>query len=473
LNFRKLFALGSVASSAPLVEFTSRFGRTVVLSHLLSPGEFGIGAAIALLVGFAELTTDLGLDRFLILRAQWDDRDALAAVHFVNIVRGLLLAALVFVAAPWIADFLGAPGHDESFRIVAGVVLLRSWTHLEMKQKLRDFRYLPDALSTISGHAAVMLVVYPAALWFGDHRAVVFILFVECGCSVLVSHLTAQHRFRFHMTQREIIRAMLSFGVPLTLNGLGLAIMSQLDRALVSHWFGVETLAFYTVILNLTVIPLSAIYQVTGQLAMSFFARHQGDATATRKLHSTLLWAYAIIAGGYGLGIAACADIVAPLVFGPAYAIPPLFQALLTVLVWVRLCRNIPTLVMLSAGQTRQIMACNLVAILWLPVAALVVPVWPQVETVLACVLAGDVLTLILFVRRTRAAFAARPIPPFLHLAWSFAVIALSCAGVWGHATGDDRARVAALLVAAVLLAAQAFYGCRRHFDPTQAPAIL
>jgi O-antigen/teichoic acid export membrane protein len=194
MNLGRLFALGSLASTAPLVEFASRFGRTIILSRFLSPTEFGIASALAVLMGIAELSTDLALDRILILRSVGDDREALAAAHRLSVARGGILALVVLVAAPWVAAFLGAPDNDWGFRAVAGVILLRSCTHLEMKQAQRDFRYAPDAMAYIAAHTAVFLAVYPAARLLGDHRAMIVVMFVECGTYVAVSHVVARHR---------------------------------------------------------------------------------------------------------------------------------------------------------------------------------------------------------------------------------------------------------------------------------------
>jgi O-antigen/teichoic acid export membrane protein len=461
MNLGRLFALGSLASTAPLVEFASRFGRTIILSRFLSPTEFGVAAALTVLMGIAELSTDLALDRFLILRSSGDDREVLAAAHRLSVARGIVLAVVVLIAAPWAAAFLGAPDNDWSFRAVAGIILLRSCANLEMKQVQRDFRYAPDAMAYVAAHAAVFLAVYPAVRLLGDHRAMLVVMFVECGTYVVISHLVARQRYSLGPSSRAVLRAALAYGLPLSINGIGLAVMSQLDRALVSHWFGLEKLAFYTVILNLTIIPISAIYRVIGQLGMSFLARKTADRADTVGLYAALAWAYAVAGALYAFFIAATLEILAPLIFGAAYGVGPLFHSLVALVAWTRVCRGAPTLIMLSAGNTGQLMLSNLSAGVWLLLAAAALPLLPSIETVLACVLAGDVLVLATLVWKTRRRVEGRRRRVIYDLAWSFAAVGAACLAIWQPEGAFGKFGLLALSLA--MLTAQAAYGSWRY----------
>jgi O-antigen/teichoic acid export membrane protein len=463
MNLGKLLALGSLASVAPLVEFTSRFGRTIILSRCLAPTEFGIAAALTVLMGICELSTDLALDRFLILRSGGDDRAVLAAAHRLSVARGVILAVIVLVVAPWAAAFLGAPDNAWSFRAVAGVILLRSCANLEMKQVQRDFRYGPDAMAYIAAHTAVILAVYPAARLLGDHRAMLVVMFVESAVYVAISHAVARDRYSLRSSGPVVMRAALAYGLPLSINGIGLAVMSQLDRALVSHWFGIEKLAFYTVILNLAIIPISAISRAIGQLGMSFLARRSVDPVEAIRLHSALAWIYAAAAALYAFSLAASLDVLAPLIFGAAYAVGPLFHALVTLVAWTRVCRGAPTLIMLSVGDTRQLMLSNLGAGVWLLLAAAAVPLLPSIETVLGCVLIGDFLVLATLMWRIRHRVEGHRQRAIADLSWSLAAVGAACLGIGEAGAGEPAAKFALLALSFAMVAAQLAFGSWRY----------
>jgi O-antigen/teichoic acid export membrane protein len=458
MKLTKLFAVVSLASVAPIVGFTSRMGRTIVLSRLLSPTEFGIGAALTVVLGFGELITDIAIDRFLMASARHNDREVLASAHWLIVTRGCVLASCLFLAAPWIAQYFGVPEQVWSFRIVSAVSFLRAFGNLELKQVMRDFRYGPEAMANTLSSGAVLAVVYPAALWFHDHRAVILILFVECIVYVVASHFLSRNRFSIFARDPRILREAITYGLPLTVNGIALALVSQLDRVLVGHYFGPETLALYAIILNLTVIPVSFISGILGSLGMSLLVRARHDIDA-RDRSLILIWVFAVAGAGYAVFVGTTADILSPLIFGHIYALPPIIHILITVTVWMRINRSAPTTIMLTHGQTRQLMIANLVGAVGLIPAALLLPHFPELDTMLGCLLLGDFLALACFYWMLRQRLTNLSAAISLNLSWSFVVAVgtaflipfLSSKTILDHGW--------ALALGTILVGAQALYG--------------
>ncbi len=465
MKIGRLVALGSLASLGPVVEFASRFGRTIILSHGLSPTEFGAGAALTLVIAIAELATDIGLDRFLILRADKQE-EALTAVHGLSLMRGAFLAVLVFIAAPWIAAFLGAADSEGSFRAIAGVIFLHSCVHLETKQIQRNFSYGPDTMTQIAEHSLAFLSVYPAVSFFGDHRAAVVMLFAQSAGYVGASHLVARQRYRATLRGGAIAREALRYGLPLSLNGMGLAAMGQLDRVVISHWLGIEMLARYTVILNFTIIPISAIYRILAQLGMSFLGQHRDEPGRLLDLYVTFIWAYAVVAGFYALFVAATADLLVPVLFGAIYQIPPLFQALVTMIVWIRICRGAQTLMLLFSGDTARLTFSNLVACVWPVFAFPLFLAAPGVEAVLTAILLSDMLSLASFVAVTRRQLPGRWQLRLRDLLWSGSAVLIACAGIIVPGSAPATRWIAVGLSFA-LLSGQLVHGGRKLLRPS------
>jgi PST family polysaccharide transporter len=164
----------SWAAVAPLVAFAARFGRTVILSRLLVPGEFGIAVAITIVITTAELATDVGLDKFVLLKSAADARQALAAAQALQIFRGLLLCAAVAVLAVPAVTFFGIPQAVASFEFAALVPLVHSFGHLGIKQIQRDYDYRADALTvTASSVAGLAVAALAAATILPDHRVII------------------------------------------------------------------------------------------------------------------------------------------------------------------------------------------------------------------------------------------------------------------------------------------------------------
>jgi O-antigen/teichoic acid export membrane protein len=457
---KRLLGVGALASVPEIVDFASRLGRTVILARLLSSTELGICVAIGVLLTIANLLSDFGLDKFVISYRRGDDQEVLAAAHQLQIGRGLIVAAVIFVAAPWLALLLGAPGQGASFRWCALIVLLHALAHLEIMQVQRDFDYAPAAKAKLLARLIAFAVVYPAARAFGDYRAIIVSLVLDAAVYAVSSHCLAQSSYRIISHDRQVLRKAIAYGLPLTLSGMGIAVNSQFDRVLVSYWLGLEALALYAVILNLALIPISVIAAILGQLGISFLTR-----TANRPdddPYGALVWFYAATAAAYAALIAATLDVLAPLMFGHQYHVTPLVHSLVVLIAWLRINRGAPTAMMLVRTHTRQLMTANLLAGIGLVLSAIMLPLVPRLEAVLFCLLLGDAISFAFF---NQAALKGiqQSHSAVRQLGYSFAAAALASAGTFFLAPLNPGTRAAVICVPMLLIAAQVLLGFR-HF---------
>ncbi|MFZ0494256.1 MAG: oligosaccharide flippase family protein [Methylocella sp.] len=386
----------SWAAATPLVLFAARFGRTFILSRLLAPAEFGITVAITIVMTTAELATDVGLEKFILLKSGADARRALAAAHAIQIVRGLLLSVAVAVLAGPAVTFFGVPQAVASFEFVALVPLVRSFGHLGIQQIQRDYNYRPAALArTASNAAGLAVAALAAATILPDHRVIVLASLADAGVYVAASHILANARMRV-IPDREMLRQALAYGLPLILNGVGLALISQADRMVVGRFFGMDILAVYAVVLGISLAPISPLFQVIGSLGMSMLARSQDTPKRHLENYLWLAWFFAFVAFGYAALIGLTLDVLAPLVFGKAYAVGTDTVILISAIVFLRMLRGGPTVALLMSSATARLTLANLMSVFGIAAAAALARVHPVLTSVLAGVLFGDVLTMVL-----------------------------------------------------------------------------
>src|ERR1700730_6966017 len=387
----------SLAAVAPLVLFAVRFGRTFILSRLLAPGEFGIVVAITIVIGTAELATDVGLEKFILLKSAADARRALAAAHTLQIFRGLLLFAAIARLAVPIVTFFGIPRTVASFEFVALYPLVRSFAHLGIVQIQRDYDYRPAALAvTASSVTGLAVAALAAATMLPDHRVIVLAFLVDAAVYVAASHILAHAPMRI-VPDREMLRQSLAYGLPLILNGVALALISQADRMVVGRFFGMEILGVYAVTLSLAVAPISPLMETVGTLGFSMLARSRDAPKRYLESYLWLTWFFAVLAFGYAAFIGLTLDVLVPFVFGKAYAVGTDTVILISAIAFLRILRaGGPTVALLVSGATTRLMLANLTSVFGIAAAAGLAQVHPVLTSVLAGVLFGDVLTMVL-----------------------------------------------------------------------------
>jgi len=123
---------------------------------------------------------------------------------------------------------------------------------------------------------------------------------------------------------------------------------------------------------------------------------------------------------------------------------------------------------MLVRAHTRQLMTANLLAGVGLALSALLLPIAPHLETVLFCLLFGDLLSLVFF-SRAAVKDVEQPGSVLRHLGCSLASAVLASAGVFLLAPLNLWSRAAVMGVPMLLIAAQILLGFRRFL---RAPGI-
>ncbi len=386
----------SWAAAVPFVKFMAKFGRTFILSRLLAPGEFGIAVAITIVIGTAELATDVGLDKFILLKSAADARHALAAAQALQIFRGLLLCAAIAVLAVPAVTFFGIPRAVASFEFAALVPLVGSFGHLGIMQIQRDYDYRAAALAiTASSITGLAVAALAAATILPDHRAIILAFLAEAAVYVAASHILADAPMRV-IPDCKTLRQALAYGLPLMLNGTGLALISQADRMVIGRFFGMDILGIYAVTMSLAVAPTSLLLQTTIGLGMAMLARSRDTLKRYLETYLWLTWFFAFLAFGYAAFVGLTLDVLVPLVFGKVYAVGTDTVILISAIVFLRILRGGPTVALLVSSATTRLTLANLMSVFGIAAATALARAHPVLASVLAGVLFGDVLTMVL-----------------------------------------------------------------------------
>jgi O-antigen/teichoic acid export membrane protein len=449
-----------VVSVAPVIIFGSRLVRNVILSRLLIPHEFGAAMAISVVLGLAGLVTDVGLDRFVMVNRS---ARAMSAAHILFVLRAALLAIILVGIAPLIAALFGVPELAGSFALAALVPFFGGFMHLGIARIQINYNYGPESIAQLVANVVAIVAVFIAAIVLHDHRAIIAGFVVESLTYVVLSHVLAGTPYRLR-ADIATVRAALSFGLPLALNGVALATISQVDRVMVGHWFGVATLGIYAVILNIAVVPVSLILRTFGALGLSYLLSAKKDSPANSDDYQILVFVYSTLALLYAFFVILTLDVVTPLIFGSTFGVAPTVHVLIAVMVFLRLQRGgAPTIFLLRNGQTKELALMNLPASFGLVFALGFVLLWHHIESIVLGVVIGDFLVLLLFFVIAPSARAVSRGPVLIDFAIAFAVLAIIVGTflLWPEANWQARGLV--LVVGLLVIGMQSAFGLRRH----------
>jgi O-antigen/teichoic acid export membrane protein len=366
------------------------FVRSLILTHTLGSYEFGFASAIAVTSATFGQITDIAIYRFVYSSPRSVYAEAIAAAHAIALVRGFFVGGCVLLASLPVACSFATCTDWPSFALVAPIPIIQSFDHLEINVAERDYRYLPQLIASVASHSCGLVALIFIAFEFENHYAIIAYMLVQALVYMLASHLLASHPYR--VTYRTpFVRKGLDFSLPLVLNGIGLAVMSQGDRWIVGTLLGLPFLGLYSVALLAALVPMVGLVKILGPV---LFAGLHNANVETNEYHGRLqLFSSAIptVAGAYALSLIGLLGILVPAVFGRGYAISELAVVLLALIAFFRLARVEPhTALLLHTQNTRKLAIANQAPVVGLLVTAILAIVHPTLESVLVGVLFGE-----------------------------------------------------------------------------------
>lgn len=142
---------------------------TIILAWFLLPEDFGLMAMIAVFFAIANSLIDSGFSQALIRKKEVSQTDYSTA-FYTNLVLGLLVYALLFASAPFIAIFYDEPRLVDLVRVVGLVVIINSFQLVQVADLTRKLNFkvqfgvaLPSAI--FSGIVAVSMAAMGFGVW--------------------------------------------------------------------------------------------------------------------------------------------------------------------------------------------------------------------------------------------------------------------------------------------------------------------
>jgi O-antigen/teichoic acid export membrane protein len=247
------------------------FAAGIVLARLLTPDDFGVFAAILVVINVLMTVNDIGIIG-AVVRWHGDVRNATGTA--LGIVASLSVAfyALLYLGAPAFAGALGIPQAVGMLRVVALVVVVDGISGVSQALLLRSFRQ-----SRMLVAESVGTVVYIAVAIFlasGGHGPWSIVWARLLGTVVTGGLMFAFAPIRGPLNfDRQVARELIRFGLPQA----GAAIMTEgllnVDYLIVGHVLGAAPLGIYLLAFNLSSWPTSMVGLAVGRVAFASFAR--------------------------------------------------------------------------------------------------------------------------------------------------------------------------------------------------------
>lgn len=322
---------------------------TLVLARLLTPEDFGLVAIATTLITLLSSVTEMSLSAALIHHKSPTDEHFHSA-WTMNALRALLLASVLGIASPFVADFYNDPRLLPVLLLLAGSMGLTGLNNPKQVVLTRRLEFWQEFAVLVTQKLVGFLVGVGMALMFRSYWALVAGTLATQVAGLIVSYCVVPFRPRPSLSK---VRELWSFSAWVTLSYILNTINWKLDHLLIGTFISPKALGVYTVGDNLAGLPTR---ETIGPLEQALFPGLRQVTDDPERLRRTYARAQALItmiALPVGFSVGALARPLVELVLGPKWLDAVLIVQVLSCVFAVQTISSAVHPLAMAKGQTR------------------------------------------------------------------------------------------------------------------------
>lgn len=290
------------------------FVRSIILARLLFPEVFGLMGIVSVIINGMEVFTQTGFWAALIHR-QERVKEATDSAWVLNIFRGFILAALTFVAAPYVARFYDRPLLETIIEVIAFTLVIKGFrnTNIVLLRKELDFKRI--TIFEIVTSLLRIITVVTLAYIYRNVWALVFGQIAYCVFHSILSHFIVHIRPKLRFN-KQLAKELFHYGKFITGAGIVIFLTNQIDNALIGKVLGMEALGYYVLACGLANLPATSITNVLSPVMFPAYSKLQNDLPSLRHAYLKVLRMTAIISIPAATGMAILAPEIVMVLYG-------------------------------------------------------------------------------------------------------------------------------------------------------------
>jgi PST family polysaccharide transporter len=292
------------------------FLSILVLARLLTPGQFGVVAAVAAFIALIELGSDLGMKPAVVYEQEAGVSPRIQTAFTMNLAAAAALTAIGVLAAPLIAGFFGVSAETDLFRLGALNLLFTGLGNIHDGLLLRDMSFARRIRPQVARDVVRLVVSLGLALaGLGALGLVVGFLAGTLAWTIAQWALTPlRPRLSY---DAAIARSMLAYGAPAALLEFVSTIAARADVFAIGHLIDSRALGIYTIAFRLPEVLLASVAYTLGIVAFPALARRRVQDPAGLESATLILVRYqALYALPVAAGMAVLSVPIVELLFG-------------------------------------------------------------------------------------------------------------------------------------------------------------
>ncbi len=285
---------------------------TLVLARLLVPADFGVIAMASVVIALADVIFDLGVYVTLI-QSRAPTQEHFDTAWTLGLLQSAVAAVVVFVAAPYAAEYFREPRVEDVIRVLGLSLLLSAFENIGVVTFQKEMRFGQDFVFMFSKRFCGFVVTVVAAWLLQSYWALVIGTVVGRLMGVAFSY--GMHPMRPRLGLRKF-RDIMGVSQWLMARTAGSYLESQLHRIVVGRRDDATVLGAYAMAGDISSMPSTELLMPINRVLFPAFVKVKDDLQELKRVFLLAQGVQVLVAIPASAGLAMVAPEVITLMLG-------------------------------------------------------------------------------------------------------------------------------------------------------------
>ncbi|TVZ26049.1 O-antigen/teichoic acid export membrane protein [Gillisia sp. Hel_I_86] len=290
------------------------FVAMIYIARILGPKEFGLIGMISVFIAIGTSLVDSGLSSSIVRTKDADNRD-FSTVFYLNLGMSFVVYLVLFLAAPWIADFFSQPILSGVIRLYCFSFIISAFSAVQLAQLNREMQFQKIAKYNVPGTligiaVGVILSLYGYGVW-----SIVWMYLTKQLVQSLILWIFSTWKPTLYFS-KEKMKYHYGFGYKLMLSGLLNTVFDNIYNIVIGRYYTVQSVGYFERARTFNLYPVSTLTSIISRVTYPLLAKIQDEKERISKVYKQLLQFSFFITAPLMLGAAAIAAPLFELVLG-------------------------------------------------------------------------------------------------------------------------------------------------------------
>lgn len=263
------------------------FAVSIILARLLLPAEFGLIGMIGIFMGIGGALISSGLGSSLIRTTKPDNADY-STVFVFNLVGSVIIYLLMFLGAPFIADFFNQPALVLITRVYSLSFIIQAFGSIQGTRFVKHLNF--KAGTTAAMTATLVAAIVGVTLAYLDFGVMSLVWMAIANTFVNSTMLWFQSSWKPSLIfDKAKFKKHFAFGSRMAASGLLDTLFNNAYTLLIGKFFSATQLGFYTRANSLKQLPVSTFGSILNKVTFPLFAEIKNDDVRLRSIYSKIM----------------------------------------------------------------------------------------------------------------------------------------------------------------------------------------